>query len=414
MEQGYNRKEYCGSKQYRNYYERGISMIVVGIDVAKDKHDCFIMNSEGEVLFNPFVIQNNREGFDSLYEKICSVANDFTKVKVGLEATGHYSYNILGYLLDKGLPTYVINPLHTNLYRKSLSLRKTKTDKVDARTIAAMLLSDVNLKSYSNTLYHNEELKSLTRYRFDKVKERAKLKTSVARLVNILFPELEKLVSTLHMASVYELLSQFPSAKQIASVHLTKLTNLLSTASKGRYGKERAEDIRIAAKNSIGSDMPAKSLELKHTIKLIRELDAEIEEIEFHIEIIMDEINSPILTIPGISYRMGAMIIAEIGDFDNFNSPNKILAYAGLSPSTYQSGQLTSSCSHMEKRGSRYLRYALFNATKFVCNWDNTFAEYLAKKRSEGKHYNVAISHACKKLVRVIYHLETTGESYRR
>ena len=389
-------------------------MIVVGIDVAKDKHDCFVMNSEGEVLFNPFVIQNNREGFDSLYEKICSVANDFTKVKVGLEATGHYSYNILGYLLDKGLPTYVINPLHTNLYRKSLSLRKTKTDKVDAHTIAAMLLSDVNLKSYSNTLYHNEELKSLTRYRFDKVKERAKLKTSVARLVNILFPELEKLVSTLHMASVYELLSQFPSAKQIASVHLTKLTNLLSTASKGRCGKERAEDIRIAAKNSIGSDMPAKSLELKHTIKLIRELDAEIEEIEFHIEIIMDEINSPILTIPGISYRMGAMIIAEIGDFDNFNSPNKILAYAGLSPSTYQSGQLTSSCSHMEKRGSRYLRYALFNATKFVCNWDNTFAEYLAKKRSEGKHYNVAISHACKKLVRVIYHLETTGESYRR
>ena len=389
-------------------------MIVVGIDVAKDKHDCFVMNSEGEVLFNPFVIQNNREGFDSLYEKICSVANDFTKVKVGLEATRHYSYNILGYLLDKGLPTYVINPLHTNLYRKSLSLRKTKTDKVDAHTIAAMLLSDVNLKSYSNTLYHNEELKSLTRYRFDKVKERAKLKTSVARLVNILFPELEKLVSTLHMASVYELLSQYPSAKQIASVHLTKLTNLLSTASKGRYGKERAEEIRNAAKISIGSDMPAKSLELKHTIKLIRELDAEIEEIEFHIEIIMDEINSPILTIPGISYRMGAMIIAEIGDFDNFSSPDKILAYAGLSPSTYQSGQLTSSYSHMEKRGSRYLRYALFNATKFVCNWDETFVEYLAKKRSEGKHYNVAISHACKKLVRVIYHLETTGESYRR
>lgn len=205
-------------------------MIVVGIDVAKDKHDCFVMNSDGEVLFNSFVIQNNREGFESLYEKICSVADDFTKVKVGLEATGHYSYNILGYLLDKGLPTYVINPLHTNLYRKSLSLRKTKTDKVDARTIAAMLLSDVNLKSYSNALYHNEELKSLTRYRFDKVKERAKLRVSISRLVNILFPELEKLVPTLHMTSVYELLSQFPSAKQIASVHLTKLTNLLSTS----------------------------------------------------------------------------------------------------------------------------------------------------------------------------------------
>ncbi len=389
-------------------------MIVVGIDVAKDKHDCFIMNSEGEVLFNPFVIQNNREGFDSLYEKICSVADDFTKVKVGLEATGHYSYNILGYLLDKGLPTYVINPLHTNLYRKSLSLRKTKTDKVDAHTIATMLLSDVNLKSYSNTLYHNEELKSLTRYRFDKVNERAKLKVSVARLVNILFPELEKLVPTLHLSSVYELLNQYPSAKQIAAVHLTKLTNLLLTASKGRYGKEKAAEIRNAAKSSIGSDMPAKSLELKHTIKLIRELDAEIEEIEFHIEIIMDEINSPILTIPGISYRMGAMIIAEIGDFDNFSSPDKILAYAGLAPSIYQSGQFTASYSRMEKRGSRYLRYALFNSTKYVCQWDDTFAEYLAKKQNEGKHYYVAISHACKKLIRVIYHLETTGESYKR
>ena len=134
---------------------------------------------------------------------------DVSKVKVGLEATGHYSYNLLGYLLDKGLPTYVINPLHTNLYRKSLSLRQTKTNKVDAHTIASMLMSDVNLKSYSDTSYHNEELKSLTRYRFDKVKERAKLKTSISRLVCILFPEIEKLVPTLHQNSVYELLVEF-------------------------------------------------------------------------------------------------------------------------------------------------------------------------------------------------------------
>ena len=144
-------------------------MIYVGIDVAKDKHDCFITNSDGEVLFKPFTIPNNKVGFDDLYQKILSLSEDLNKIKVGLEATGHYSFNLLGYLVDKGLPTYVINPLHTNLYRKSLSLRKTKTDKVDARTIAAMLMSDVNLKSYSDTSYHNEKLKSLTRYRFDKV-----------------------------------------------------------------------------------------------------------------------------------------------------------------------------------------------------------------------------------------------------
>jgi len=389
-------------------------MIYVGIDVAKNKHDCFISDPDGEVLFNSFTIPNNREGFESLFQRIKSVSENLTKVKVGLEATGHYSYNLLGFLLDKGLTTFIINPLHTNLYRKSLSLRQTKTDKVDAHTIASMLMSDVNLKSYSDTSYHNEELKSLTRYRFDKVKERAKLKTSISRLVTILFPELEKLVPTLHMASVYALLSEFPSAADVASAHLTRLTHLLEEASKGRYGRDTAVLFREAARTSIGSHMPAKSLELKHTIHLIQELTSEIDEIETTIKRIMnEEIHSPILTIPGISYRMGAMIIAEIGDFSRFDSPDKILAYAGLSPSTYQSGQLDSSYSHMEKRGSRYLRYALFNATKFVCIWDETFAAYLAKKRAEGKHYNVAISHAAKKLVRVIYQLERSGQAYR-
>lgn len=387
-------------------------MIYVGIDVAKDKHDCYITNSDGEVLFKVFTIENNLDGFNDLYKKIKSVSRNLSKVKVGLEATGHYSYNLLGYLLDKGLPTFVINPLHTNQYRKSLSLRLTKTDKVDARTIASMMMSDVNLQSYSDTSYHNEELKSLTRYRFDKVKERAKLKQSLSRLVCILFPELEKLVPTLHMASVYAMLYEFPGTKAIASAHLTRLSNLLYEASKGRYGKSTATAFKEAAKRSIGISMPAKSLELRHTISLIRELDSEIEEIEAEIKSIMDDINSPILSIPGISYRMGAMILAEIGDISRFDSPDKILAYAGLSPTTYQSGQLQSSYSHMEKRGSRYLRYALFNATKFVCNWDPSFGAYLAKKRAEGKHYNVAISHATKKLVRLIYQLEKTGNTY--
>ena len=387
-------------------------MIFVGIDVAKNKHDCFIINSEGEILSDVFTIENNKVGFDKLYEKITSAAVDMSNIKVGLEATGHYSYNILEYLLNKGLSAYVINPLHTSLYRKSLSLRKTKTDKVDARTIAMMLMSDVDLKSYSDTLYHNQELKSLTRYRFDKVSERAKLKQSVSRLVTILFPELEKLVSTIHSASVYALLCEFPGASLIANANITRLSNLLIKASKGRHTKDFALAVKEAAINSIGSSMPAKSLELKHTIKLIQELNSEIDEIEAEIFNIMNEIDSPILSIPGINYRMGAMILAEIGDFNRFDSPDKILAYAGLSPSTYQSGQLISSHSKMEKRGSRYLRYALFNAAKYVCIWDPTFAAYLAKKRAEGKHYNVAISHAAKKLVRVIFHLVKTGELY--
>lgn len=125
-----------------------------------------------------------------------------------------------------------------------------------------------------------------------------------------------------------------------------------------------------------------------------------------------EEINSPILTIPDISYRIGAMIIAEIGDFNRFDSADKLLAYAGMPPTTYQSEQLYGSHSHMEKRGSRYLQYALYNSTKYVCQWNESFAEYLAKKRAEGKHYNVALSHTAKKLVRLIYAMERSGQPY--
>jgi transposase len=398
--------------QHHKSTSGGIPMIFVGIDVAKDKHDCAILNQD-KVLLDLFSIANNRDGFETLMQRIrsCTTPND--NIKVGLEAPGHYSCNILGFLLDNGLHTFVLNPLHTNFYRKGHSLRKTKTDRTDARAIAAMLMSDVDLKSYTDTAYHNEELKSLTRYRFDKVQERAKLKQSVSRLVSILFPELEKLVPTLHMTSVYTLLAEFPGASSIASAHLTRLKHLLYDASKGHYGRDMALSIRDAAISSIGSVIPAKSLELKHTIHLIQVLSAEIDEIEDAINTIMGTLDSPITTIPGIKNRMGAMILAEIGDITRFDNPDQILAYAGLSPSIYQSGQLTSSYAHMEKRGSRYLRYALFNATVYVCQWDPAFKAYLTKKRAEGKHYYVAVSHACKKLVRVIYRMQLTGEAYR-
>ena len=387
-------------------------MVCVGIDVAKDKHDCFITSSEGKVLAEVFTIPNTMDGFRCLLDRIQTITTPQDNIKVGLEATGHYSYNLLGFLLDSGLATYVLNPLHTNLYRKSLSLRKTKTDRVDARTIAAMLMSDVGLKPYTDTVYHNEELKSLTRYRFDKVRERAKLKQSVSRLVCILLPELERLVPSLHLASVYALLDEFSSSKQIARANLTRLKYLLGNASKGHYGRDMAIILRDAARDSIGSVMPAKSLELRHTIRLIRELDKEIEEVESSIQDIMERLHSPITTIPGIGFRMGAMILAEVGDFSRFDSPDKLLAFAGLSPSTYQSGQLNNCYAHMEKRGSRYLRFALYNAAKYVCHWDPTFAAYLAKKRAEGKHYNVALSHAAKKLVRLIFALEKSGQPY--
>ena len=162
LERGYTSREPCGLKQYLNLLLRSIFMIYVGIDVAKDKHNCFIMNSDGEVLFQVFTFQNYRDGFDGLFSRLQSASPDMFKIKVRLEATGHYSYNLLGYLIDKGLTTLVINPLHTNLYRKSLSLRKTKTDKIDARTIAMMLMSDVKFKNHSDigiAIFHSSSSK---------------------------------------------------------------------------------------------------------------------------------------------------------------------------------------------------------------------------------------------------------------
>ena len=207
-------------------------MILVGIDVAKDKHDCFIQTADGKVLYKAFSFANNYEGFEELYAKILSY-ND-SQIRVGLEATGHYSYNLLGFLLSKELPTFLFNPLQTNLFRKSLSLRKTKTDKVDAKTIALMLATESDENVYSLQAYQNEELKSLTRYRNDKVNQRSKLKQSLSRFVTILFPELESVVSNLHSNSIYAMLIKYPSAKEVAKSQFHSLVNLLESTSRGR------------------------------------------------------------------------------------------------------------------------------------------------------------------------------------
>ena len=346
-------------------------MIYVGIDVAKDKHDCFITNQYGEVVKAHFTIKNNRKGFNELYKKITSSTKRLSSVKVGIEATGHYSFNILNFLISKNLTVYVLNPLHTNLFRKGLSLRKTKTDEIDAKTIATMIRTNTDLKPYSDISRKNENLKSLSRYRFKKVQDRAKLKTSIDRLSNILFPELETMISNLNLSSILALFQEYPGASYIANANLTKLSNFLHKASKGHFDKDFCIKLKSLAKNSIGSILPAMSLELKHTATNILYLNQEINDIDSQIKQLVDELKSPILSIPGISYSMGSLILGEIGDFNRFDNPDKLLAYAGLSPSTYQSGQLDNCYARMEKRGSIYLRYALFNATIYAYNWDN-------------------------------------------
>jgi transposase len=237
------------------------------------------------------------------------------------------------------------------------------------------------------------------------VSQRSKFKLSFTRLITIVFPELPKHVYSIHQKSSKALLLKLPTAKDIANCHLTKLTNLLKKSSRGKYSREKAIELKNIAAKSIGSSNRATAFELKQTIKFIQYFDSEIKIIDQKIKELMDEINTPVITISGIGYTLAATIIAEIGDFHRFAKPSKLVAFAGLDPSVCQSGKYNATHTMMVKRGSKYLRWAILQAAKTVAIQDKTFKNYLNKKLSEGKHYFVALSHVGKKIIRVIYHL---------
>ena len=208
------------------------------------------------------------------------------------------------------------------------------------------------------------------------------------------------------------MLNELPSVKDISECNLKHLTNILEKYSKGKYSRIKALEIRELAKNSIGTVSNSLSFELKQVIQAILFLQSQIDEIDKELKSLIEELNSPLMTIPGISYVTAAYILAEIGDINNFDSPAKLQAFAGLDPSTYQSGKFTATHATMVKRGSKYLRWALLTATRLVCMHDKTFNDYKNKKIAEGKHYFVALSHTSKKLIRVIYYLLKTNNSY--
>ena len=380
-------------------------MIYVGIDVAKSKHDCCIMNENGGTC-TAFSFTNDKAGFEKLMSEIARFSNekDFSDAKIGLESTGHYSTNITNYLLQKRLSVKIYNPLLVSFKRKAESLRKTKTDKSDSKFLAQLLFHDES-EPYLPPVLPISELKTLTRNRSRLVAMRSKLKVSVSRLITILFPELPDVVYSINQKSTYALLLEFPTAKAIANAHLTKLTNLLRDNSKGKYSRDKALQIRTLAAHSIGIVSRAVGFELQQTIRLILSLGVEIALLDDEIKAIMDELDSPILSVPGIGYTLGAIILSEIGNIENFQNPNKLLKFSGLEPSVYESGKFKSDNTPMVKRGSPYLRWALLQAARLVAYRDVTFHVYQQKKLAEGKHFLVAQGHLAKKLVRVLFHL---------
>jgi len=387
-------------------------MIYVGIDAAKDKHDCCILGGNGQTVWEAFTFQNNHEGFELLKTEIqrCSEAEGSGQIRAGLESTGHYSGNLEAFLRDTGVELVVFNPLQVNLYRKSLTLRKTKTDKVDAKCIAQLLITaESNPVSVS---YQIQELKALTRHRFRLVSQRTKLKVSISRLVVILFPELPTVCCSVTQTAIKALLLELPGARQIAACRIDRLTNLLALASKGRYGRAKALEIKSLALQSIGAHSPAAALELQLTLQQLDFLLQQIKKLDKAIRTAVAQTQTPIMSIPGIGPTLAAIILAEIGDIHRFSSPDKLQAFAGLDPSTYQSGKFKADKTPMVKHGSTYLRWALMQAARLAAVHCETFGQYQAAKQAQGKHYFVALGHTAKKLIRVIFRILSANEVF--
>lgn len=379
-------------------------MTFIGIDVAKNIHFASAVNSDGEVLVNPFPFENSKKGFDLFLSKFESF--DLNNCLVGLESTGHYGDNLICFLFPRGFKIGIINPIQTNSLRNS-NIRKTKNDKIDTFLIEKCLqLGNFSLIQEKDISII--KLRTLCRFRFDIIQSQTRLKTQLTTCLDLLFPELDIFFKgNLHLKTSYALIQKYSSPKEISRARIDTLSKLLTTNSRGRYSYDEAVNLKDIAKNSIGVDNPAISIQVKCLINQLALLKEQISSIDKNIKEIMDTLNSNILTIPGISYTLGAIILSEIGDIHRFSNPTKLLAYAGLDPSVRQSGKFNATTTRISKRGSKHLRYAIQRASSLIIWNNNVFYEYYTIKRSKGKSHNNAVGHVCNKLVRVIFKLLT-------
>ena len=364
----------CGKlSQLLNIFERWFSHMYsyfVGIDIAKNTHWASCLSSDGEIILEPFSFSNDNSGFQKFISKLESL--DKTKILIGLESTAHYGENIISYLFNLDYNIGLINPIQTANLRRS-NIRKTKNDKVDTKIIIkALTLGNYSLITSRDI--NNLKLKGLCRSRRNLVTMRSKAKI--------------QLVSYLD---------------QISSLHLTKISNILHDNSHGRYGKQDAIRLRELAKDSVGIDNPSLSLQIKHAISQIELYNEQIADVEALYKQILDEMNTPILSIPGMSYNQAAVIIGCIGDINRFEHSCQLLAYAGLDPSVIQSGNFQARSIRMSKRGSGMLRYSLVYSAHNVVKNNRTFRDYYELKRSQGKSHYCALGHVAHKLVRIIF-----------
>ena len=374
-------------------------MIYIGIDISKYKHDCFICSDTGEVIVENLSFDNNLKGFQQFLDLLKPYDN--SNVHIGLEATGHYGLNLKLFLEKNNYTFMEFNPLLVKEFSKSLSLRKTKTDKADAIVICQKLMS-VPYKPNSKLFYHKYSIKSLSRLRETLVKQRSKYMIQMTNTLDILFPEFKPFFSNRFSITSLYILKKYKTVSKISNM---KDFNTLNKISRGRFSYARFVKLKDLAKNTIGESNEVFEFQLQTLLSLYEDINSKIDSIDKQISTIIKDLNPPTLSIPGIGAISCASIISEFGDFSRFDNPGQMLSFAGLEPSLIESGTLSSK-GKMVKRGSGYLRHTLMNVSMVVIANNHTFYDYFHKKMNEGKPYRVALSHVCKKLIRVIFILE--------
>lgn len=383
-------------------------MYFIGIDISKYKHDCFIVSSEGEAPFGVFSFENNKAGFEMFFDKLNSL--DISEEKrIGFESTSHYSLNLKLFLEKHNYTFMEFQPALISQYGKALSLRKTKTDAIDAQTIARWLMN-VDYKPYPHSFYHNYSLKSLTRLRFSLIKQRNLYLIKLTDILDHTFPEFKPFFNDSFGATALHILEKYGNPTKIANMRTTSYDEL-RRLSRGKFSMQKFLKLKELAKDTVGESNYIFELELSCVLRLYKQIDAEIAKLEQEITALTNELNRPTTTIPGVGVLSAAVILSEYGDISKFKSPAQMLSFAGLEPGYYQSGQ-SEHTGHMVKRGSSHLRCAIMNCCLPLIQFNMVFAEFYAKKRSEGKPHRVALSHVAKKLIRVIYTLETTHQPF--
>ena len=377
----------------------------VGIDISKYKHDFCIISNTGEVIVENYSFENNKKGFQQLLEKLKPYNK--SQVHIAFEATGHYSLNLELFLINQEYSFMKMNPLIIHQFLKSRSLRRTKTDKADALTIAQYLIS-VPYKPNSNLLYNIYTLKSLCRSRELLIKERSKFAVLLTNELDKSFPELKPFFNNNISLTLLFILQKYKNTSHIA---LMKDYDSIRKVSHGKFSYAKFAKLKELAKNSVGFHDENSDLLISTYISIYNDFNNKINPIDKQISTIIKELNPRMLSIPGLGEISAATILAEFGDIKNFSSTAKMLAFAGLEPSIIESGTLSSN-GKMVKHGSGHLRYSIMNTSFMILKYSPTFYDYYLKKRSEGKCHRVSLSHVCKKLIRVIYSLEKYNNNF--